>query len=119
MVALPTRLWRLSLENARAAGVGVALAAFLYTKLSAGSGGDVLDASMIVLPAIEFSIFALFVAVYRDSVAACPKGSKAFGVFALWFVVDFLTMSLWVVFVRAGIEAYVKLGAPPAFDFSV
>jgi hypothetical protein len=119
MFALPIRLWRLSLEYPRIAGAAGALAVYLYVGLSAEKGRDLLDLSAVVLSAVEFAMFALTFAAYRDSVAAPARGSRIFGIVTSWLVLDLLATSLWVALARAGIEAYTKLGAPPAFDFSV
>ncbi len=119
MFALPARLWRLSLENPRIVGVAGAFAVFLYVKLSAHAAGDILDLSVIVLPAVEFAMFGLLFAAYRDGVAHRAEASRVFAIVALRSVLDFLATSLWVWLARAGIEAYAKLGAPPALDFSI
>lgn len=118
MFALPTRLWRLSQEFPRVVGVALGLAVYLYATLSARAGGDILDLAAVVLPAVEFTMFAAFFAIYRDGVAPRVGGSRLVAVIALWLVLDGLATSLWVALARAAIDSYARFGAPPAFDFS-
>ena len=119
MFALPTRLWRLSQEFPRVAGVAFGLAVYLYVILSARAGGGILDLAAIVLPAVEFAMFAAFFAVYRDGVAPRVDGSRLVATIVLWLVLDGLATAVWVALARAAIASYAKLGVPPAFDLSI
>jgi small ligand-binding sensory domain FIST len=119
MFTLPIRSFRWSVENARAIGVAGALVSVLYLKARADQQPDIFGVLSIVLPVLEVTMFAAILAIYRDSVANAEDRLKGLGAMAVWFAVCFAIMWLNVAFVRAGIDAYVRLGAPPAFDFGV
>ncbi|MCE9651299.1 MAG: hypothetical protein K8R18_16890 [Parvibaculum sp.] len=117
MFTLPTRSFRWGVENARAVGVAGAFVSLLYLKARTDQQLDVFGVLSIVLPALEVSMFAAIFAIYRDSLADAEDWMRGLGALVAWFVVSYAVMWLNIAFVRAGIDAYVRLGAPPALDF--
>ncbi|ABS64773.1 hypothetical protein Plav_3167 [Parvibaculum lavamentivorans DS-1] len=101
----------LAIRHARATGTLAALASFLVIALSGRPPDGVLEALVVVLPALEVTLFAFAVAFALDEVPSAA--SLALRAFALWAAVCFLTIWLLVAATQASIEAYVRLGGPP------
>lgn len=118
MFTLPSRSFRWSIENARALGVAGAFVSVIWLK-AADPQLDVFGVLAVVLPVLEVSMFAAIFAVYRDEIAEAADPLSGLQALAIWFGVSLAVMWLNVVFVRAGIDAYVRLGAPPAFDLFI
>ncbi len=118
MITLSIRTFRWSIENARSVGVAAAFVSLLYLRAVNNPPRDAFEALAVVLPALEVSMFAAFLSIYRDSIRAASGGMRELGAFAFWFVTCFAIMWLNVIFVRAGIDAYVRLGVPPAITFA-
>ena len=102
-----------TVRNARSAGVVAAMAAFTVTVFQARPPGDLLDALALFLPALEAALPALLLAVVHDDE---PHMLGPVFALLLWGGVAFLAMWLFVVVTLAGIDAYVRLGAPPVFQ---
>lgn len=119
MFTLPIRSFRWSIENARALGVAGALVSIVYVRAFAEQPLDVFGVLGVVLPAFEVAMFAVIFAIYRDSLADGRSGLRRLCAMTGWFVICFALMWLNVVFVRTGIDAYVRLGVPPTLDFAL
>lgn len=119
MLMLPIRPFRWSIENARALGVAGALVSVVYVRAHTDQPGDIFGVLGIVLPALEVAMFAVIFAIYRDSLADGRGRLRRLCEMAGWFVICFAIMWLNMAFVRAGIDAYVRLGAPPMLDFTL
>ena len=119
MLMLPMRSFRWSIENARALGVAGAFVSVVYVRADADQPSDIFGVLSIVLPALEVAMFAMLFAISRDGLA---KGSSRFTRLCAmtgWFAICFAFMWLNVAFVRAGMDAYVRLGAPPMLVFTL
>ncbi|MBO6667582.1 hypothetical protein [Parvibaculum sp.] len=101
------------IRNARSSGVIAAMAAFTVTALQTMPPEDLLHGLAIFLPALEAALPALLFAIVRDE-----ERHMLGPVFALllWGGVAFAAMWLLVAITLAGIDAYVRLGAPPVFQ---
>lgn len=117
MIMLPIRSFRWSIENARALGVAGALVSIVYVRGYVEQPFDVFGVLGVVLPALEVAMFAVIFAIYRDSLADGRGGLKGLCAMKGWFVICFALMWINVAFVRAGIDAYARLGLPPMLDF--
>jgi hypothetical protein len=119
MFTLPIRSFRWSTENARVLGVAGALVLFLCLKVRADPQADVFAVLAFVLPALEVTMFAGIFAVYKDSIADVEDRVRGLAALPIWFGLCLAIIWLNAAFVRAGIDAYVKLGVPPAYDFTL
>lgn len=101
-----------TVAHARSTGVVAAMAAFSVTVFETMPPDDLLRGLATFLPALEAALPLLLFAVIHD------EESHMLGpVFALllWGGVAFVAMWVLVVITLAGIDAYVRLGAPPVF----
>lgn len=101
--------------NPRLAAVATALVLYLGLALASARAESFVDLAVVILPGIEATMFAAFAALYRDHVA--PQAGRRHVAIALfvWFAASLATLWLYAAFTRAGIEAYARFGAPPAF----
>lgn len=107
----------LIVRNARAAGTLAALFGFLAVALPAQPPDGALDALVVILPALEVTLFAFVVAFALDGVPVVGA-LAAVRIFALWAASVFVVIWLLVAATRSGIDAYVRLGGPPMMGFS-
>lgn len=119
MIMIPTATLRWSLQNGRSIGVGAAFVCALALRARGEAMNDPLVFLAVLLPAIEVLMIAATAAFYFDSVDGESGIETAHGAEALiaWFVIVFALTWGFIAFVRAGIDAYAALGAPPAWDF--
>ena len=102
-----------TVRNARSAGVAAALAAFIVTTLETRPPDDLLAALALFLPALEAALPALLFAIVQDEE---PHMLGPVFAMLLWGGTAFVAMWLFVAITLAGIDAYVRLGAPPVFQ---
>lgn len=119
MPMLPTGSFRWSIDNARALGVAGALVSIVYVETHADHPSDIISVLGFALPALEVAMVAAIFAIWRDSLMPGRGRLRGLCVMAGWFAICFAIMWLNVAFVRAGVDAYVRLGAPPMLDFTL
>ena len=108
----------LIVRNARAAGTLAALFGFLAVALPAQPPDGALEALVVILPALEVTLFAFVVAFALDG-APVAGALVAVRVIAFWAAAVFVAIWFLVAATRAGIDAYVRLGGPPMTGFSL
>jgi hypothetical protein len=117
MFTLPIRSFRWSVAHPRSFGVAGAFAAMFYLGVATDPQIDIFGVLTVVLSSLEVSMFAVILAIYRDSIPDAEDWVKGLGALPIWFGVCLAIMWLNLSFVRAGIEAYARFGVPQAFDF--
>jgi len=105
-----------TVHNARTAGVVAAMAAFTATVFGTEVPPSLLDGLALFLPALEAALPALLFAYVHDE-----EPHQLGPVFALllWGGVTFAAMWALAAMTLAGIDAYVRFGAPPVFPVSL
>ncbi len=119
MFTTPIRIGPLIAKNVRAAAIATALGVHLSVGLPANPAGDVLAALVVVLPALEITMFALMFAIVRDDLGGARAPGRKLAAFALWLVLGYASMRIYGAFTVAGIDAYTKLGLPPILDLAL
>lgn len=99
-------------RNVRVAGVGTALVAYLVLALGGRPPAGMLDALVVIIPALQAAFFAFIAAIAMDDPEA-PPGVATLRDFGFWFGVAFIAIWLIVLFTQASIDAYVRFGMPP------
>jgi len=101
--------------NPRLAAVIAALVLYLGFAPALAREESFLELAGVILPGIEVAMFVAFAALYRDHVAPQAGRRRAAIALLVWFAVSLAALWLYAAFTRAGIEAYARFGAPPAF----
>ncbi|MEX0839592.1 MAG: hypothetical protein WD034_08670 [Parvibaculum sp.] len=105
-------------RNARTAGVGAAFAAFLTLALRTRPPDDLLEALVVIVPALQAGFFAFIAAVAAEDRDAQASATTLRDI-VLWFGASFIVIWLLVVFTRVSIDAYVRFGVPPMIGHTV
>lgn len=108
----------LVLRNTRAAATLAALAAFLVADIAAAPPPGLLEALVVILPAIEAALFACVFAIVRDDENGASPAAAALA-FAVWAAGTFAAIWLVVRGTQASIDAYVRFGVPPVFSVTI
>lgn len=119
MFTLPMRLGPLIGRNIRTAGVALALVVYLWLAIAFAAPGDILDALVVILPALEIAMFALMFALVRDELAPATGAVGRAALLAAWSVAAAVAYWLYAAFTVAGIDAYSRLQLPPLLDPSL
>ena len=101
-----------TVRNARTAGVTAAMAAFTATVFGTELPPSLLDGLAVFLPALEAALPALLFAYVRDEE---PHMLGPVFALLLWGSATFVAMWAFAAMTLAGIDAYVRFGAPPVF----
>lgn len=102
-----------TVHNARTAGVAAAMAAFTATVFGTEAPPSLLDGLAVFLPALEAALPALLFAYVHDEE---PHMLGPVFAFLLWGSATFVAMWAFAAMTLAGIDAYVRFGAPPIFQ---
>lgn len=102
--------------NPRLAAVTAALVLYLGVAIARVRTENVIELAGVILPGVEAAMFAAFVALYFDHVDASETRRARFAMaLFIWFAGTLAVLWLYAMFVRAGVEAYARFGAPPVF----
>ena len=101
-------------RRTRTAAVLAALVTYLGLAFHTQPPDDVLGALFTLMPAVEVGFIAgLFALAFDEEAYPWPQAAARF---LTWLGIVLATIWLTAALARAGVDAYVRLGAPPIYE---